>query len=271
MNNKNKSKMEKKKQCCTPEGQIKRYVDCVGCDKKPMDTMNNKKQSSIEWLIEQMIKYELVPKGIHFDNILFHQAKAMHKEVKMNEAILNAITEIEKQLAELRELIVTTSKDLEEIENIKKVDEILYQTCKDLIDVDEEQIKSRTRKRAVVDARAICIAFNYFAENNKTLQCIGDAFGVDHSTVLHSVKKCGMLYTSDAQFRYLVNDFFIAFEKNGYNCKTTKQRLTDGHQYFKLKGTITRGKNLEPGEPVKQQTNKIERMSFHCAITGRCR
>ena len=39
-----------------------------------------KKQSSVEWLIEQMIKYELVPKGIHFDNILFHQAKAMHQE-----------------------------------------------------------------------------------------------------------------------------------------------------------------------------------------------
>jgi hypothetical protein len=42
--------------------------------------MENKKQSSIEWLIEQMIKYELVPKGIHFDNILFHQAKAMHQQ-----------------------------------------------------------------------------------------------------------------------------------------------------------------------------------------------
>lgn len=42
--------------------------------------MSNKKQSSINWLIEQMIKYELVPKGIHFDNILFHQAKAMHKQ-----------------------------------------------------------------------------------------------------------------------------------------------------------------------------------------------
>ena len=72
--------MEKKKQCCTPKGQIKRYVDCVGCDKKPMDIMSDKKQSSIEWLIEQMIKFELIPKGIHFDNILFHQAKAMHKE-----------------------------------------------------------------------------------------------------------------------------------------------------------------------------------------------
>lgn len=21
--------------CCTPEGQIKRYVDCIGCDRKP--------------------------------------------------------------------------------------------------------------------------------------------------------------------------------------------------------------------------------------------
>jgi len=42
--------------------------------------MSNKKQNSIDWLIEQMIKYELVPKGIHFNNILFHQAKAMHKE-----------------------------------------------------------------------------------------------------------------------------------------------------------------------------------------------
>jgi hypothetical protein len=42
--------------------------------------MSNNKQSSVEWLVEQMIKYELVPKGIHFDNVLFHQAKAMHKE-----------------------------------------------------------------------------------------------------------------------------------------------------------------------------------------------
>jgi hypothetical protein len=185
----------------------------------------------------------------------------------MNEMIFHAITAIERQLAELRELIVTTSKELEEMESMKKVDEILFQTCSELMDVSETQIKSRTRKRAVVDARAICIAFNYFAENNKTLQCIGDAFGLDHATVLHSVKKCGMLYTSDAQFRYLVNDFILAFENNGYNCKTTKQRLTDGHQYFKLKGTITRRKNSELGESVEQSTNKIETMSFHCAIT----
>jgi CRISPR/Cas system-associated endonuclease/helicase Cas3 len=184
----------------------------------------------------------------------------------MNEMIFHAITAIERQLAELRELIVTTTKDLEHIESMKKVDEILFQTCSDLMDVNESQIKSRTRKRAVVDARAICIAFTYFAENHKTLKCIGESFGLDHATVLHSVKKCCNLYTRDAQFKYLVNDFILVFENNGYNCTTTKQRLTDGHQYFKIKGTITRGKNLEPGESI-EPTNKIERMSFHCAIS----
>jgi hypothetical protein len=182
----------------------------------------------------------------------------------MNEMIFHTITAIERQLAELRELIVTTSKELEEMESMKKVDEILYQTCMELMGVSESQIKSRTRKRDVVDARAICIAFTYFAEYNKTLKCIGDSFGIDHATVLHSVKKCCNLYTTDPQFKYLVNDFILAFENNGYNCKTTKQRLTDGHQYFKLKGTITRRKNSELGEPVEQQTDKV---IFHCAIS----
>ncbi len=23
-------------ECCTPEGQLKRYVDCIGCDRKPI-------------------------------------------------------------------------------------------------------------------------------------------------------------------------------------------------------------------------------------------
>jgi hypothetical protein len=175
----------------------------------------------------------------------------------MNATILNAITEIERQLADLRELIVTTSKEIEEMESIRKVDEILYQTCSDLIDVSESDIKSKTRKRSVVDARAICIAFTYFAENNKTLKCIGDSFGIDHATVLHSVKKCCNLYTTDAQFKFLVNDFILAFEKNGYNCTTTKQRLTDGHKYFKLKGTIIRRKNSTDRKSIEQQTDKV--------------
>ena len=180
----------------------------------------------------------------------------------MNEMIFHTITAIERQLAELRELIVNTSQELEHIESMKKVDEILFQTCSDLMDVSETQIKSRTRKRAVVDARAICIAFTYFAEYNKTLKCIGDSFGIDHATVIHSVKKCCNLYTTDAQFKFLVNDFFIVFEKNGYNCTTTKQRLTDGYEYFDLRGSLTKRESEPVGKSIDQQTDKV---IFHTA------
>jgi hypothetical protein len=38
------------------------------------------KQTAVEWLIEQIIKYELVPKGTNPDNVLFHKAKEMHKQ-----------------------------------------------------------------------------------------------------------------------------------------------------------------------------------------------
>jgi hypothetical protein len=38
------------------------------------------KQTSVEWLIEQIIKYELVPKGTNPDNVLFHKAKEIHKQ-----------------------------------------------------------------------------------------------------------------------------------------------------------------------------------------------
>jgi hypothetical protein len=43
--------MEKKDECCTPKGQVPRYVDCIGCDKKHIETMS--KQTALDWYIEQ--------------------------------------------------------------------------------------------------------------------------------------------------------------------------------------------------------------------------
>jgi hypothetical protein len=42
--------------------------------------MSESKQTAVEWLIDQLIKYEFVPKGTHSDNVLFHKAKEMEKE-----------------------------------------------------------------------------------------------------------------------------------------------------------------------------------------------
>jgi hypothetical protein len=66
-------RQEKPKQenCCTPAGQIKRYVDCVGCDKKPKQMS---KQTAVEWLVEQILK----EKGLV--DLDIEQAKKMEKE-----------------------------------------------------------------------------------------------------------------------------------------------------------------------------------------------
>jgi hypothetical protein len=45
----------KQENCCTPEGQIKRYKDCIGCDKKPKhETLEETTKNNIieDWLEE---------------------------------------------------------------------------------------------------------------------------------------------------------------------------------------------------------------------------
>jgi hypothetical protein len=48
-------------------------------NEKPFKKINMK-QTAVEWLVEQMIKYELLPESIHPDNVLFHKAKEMEKQ-----------------------------------------------------------------------------------------------------------------------------------------------------------------------------------------------
>ena len=37
-------------------------------------------KTAVDWLIEQIIKYRLVPEGTNPDNVLFHKAKEMEKD-----------------------------------------------------------------------------------------------------------------------------------------------------------------------------------------------
>ena len=85
-----------KDECCTPKGQVPRYVDCVGCDKKPIegatlsyaeaqkDSFNimENKQSSVDYFFEEVVKWEMKPWLYASDGLegIREQAKAMHKE-----------------------------------------------------------------------------------------------------------------------------------------------------------------------------------------------
>jgi hypothetical protein len=68
----------KQENCCTPSGQIKRYVDCVGCDRKPKEMS---KLTAVEWLFNKMITEKHT---ISEWNDIREQAKEMEKEQIMD-------------------------------------------------------------------------------------------------------------------------------------------------------------------------------------------
>lgn len=64
-------------------------------------------------------------------------------------------------------------------------------------------IKNKTRKREIVEARQIIM---YFAMKLRlgTLQKVGDYFGKDHATVFHAVKTVTNLMETNKEFSTLV-------------------------------------------------------------------
>ena len=97
----------------------------------------------------------------------------------MNEILLNAIDQLEKQIVHLRGLVINEPDEIKVIEQSKIIDDIISDACIDLMNIKYSEIQSRTRRRDVVDARAIVIAFNYFTNNKKTLRDIGAPVGVE--------------------------------------------------------------------------------------------
>jgi len=51
------SKLPKQENCCTPEGQIKRYVDCIGCDRKPKQERMYSEEEVIEFTMNMISQY----------------------------------------------------------------------------------------------------------------------------------------------------------------------------------------------------------------------
>jgi hypothetical protein len=85
----------KQENCCTPAGQIKRYVDCVGCDKKPKQmskpTALDLYEKEINSLIEKYESKEISKREfITMKHNLFYDAKEMEKEQIM-EAYMSAL------------------------------------------------------------------------------------------------------------------------------------------------------------------------------------
>jgi hypothetical protein len=197
----------------------------------------------------------------------------------MNKDLIKVIDNLKvssvMHLTNLKDLMMHEEKDeiIEHLETLiqhagefRTVAEILDECCSDVLGISVEKLKQKIRTRPIADARSYYIALYYFATDH-TWQYIGSLFNLDHASAISNAKKFIELYTNDMSYRTIAQECFDKFEKYGYNCSELKQQL-NGKQLpiFMFKNLISR-REVEQDGTTDAPTNKIERMSFHCAIT----
>ncbi len=80
----------------------------------------------------------------------------------------------------------------------------------DRLGVTLDQMKSKNRKRQIVEARQISMYFMYRSKIY-SLKSIGDFFGgKDHTTVLHSIKQVKIFMETEPQFDEKMKDISYA-------------------------------------------------------------
>lgn len=163
------------------------------------------------------------------------------------------------------ELIENLDELIKNAGEFRTVAEVLDEICVEVLGIPFEKLKQKIRTRPIADARSYYIALYYFATDH-TWQYIGSLFNLDHASAISNAKKFVELYAIDPAYRSVAEECFDKFEKYGYNCTELKQQLNGKQQpIFMLKNSIVRRTSESTGDAVV--TNKIERMSFQCAIS----
>jgi hypothetical protein len=81
------SKLPKQENCCTPIGQIKRYVDCIGCDRKP--NQETIEEVTLKYLKSKGVK--MYPEEVH---LFTAGAKWQEKRMYSEEEVINFLQEM---------------------------------------------------------------------------------------------------------------------------------------------------------------------------------
>ena len=109
-----------------------------------------------------------------------------------------------------KEITIELAKDLIDklVSNTRKeiTLDVIQQTVCDYFSMPVDQLKSKTRKREIVQARQIAM---YFAKSKtkSSLSTIGARIGgKDHATVLHACKTVKNLLDTDKRFKSFVTD-----------------------------------------------------------------
>lgn len=104
----------------------------------------------------------------------------------------------------VEKLVKSTQQDIS-IEFIKK-------TVCDYFNIAPEQLKSKTRKREIVQSRQIAMYFAKIFTKNSLASIGSQIGGKDHATVLHACKTVNNLMETDKRFKRYINDLEKRFK-----------------------------------------------------------
>lgn len=198
-------------------------------DKPPVELQGMEKRllSRLKWGLSAELMYpdfetrkEILRKKIYNDGL---EIKEDVIEYIANNATSN-IREMEGTLISLlaqstltkKEINISLAKNVVEklVKNTKKdfsIDVIQDIVC-DYFNVPIDQLKSKTRKREIVQSRQIAM---YFAKNltKSSLATIGSRIGgKDHATVLHACKTVNNLIETDKRFKTHIDEIEKRFK-----------------------------------------------------------
>jgi chromosomal replication initiator protein len=192
-------------------------------DKAPVDMQDIEQRllSRFKWgLSAELHQPDYETRISILNNILYRDGVEMPSEIVEYVArnIKSNVRELEGAIISLiaqssfnhREVTLELAKMVVEkfVKNIKREISIDYiqKVVSDYFQLDVETLKSKTRKRHVVQARQLAM---FFAKKftKASLANIGSQIGDrDHATVLHACKTVDNLVSTDKQFRKFVDD-----------------------------------------------------------------
>ncbi len=142
------------------------------------------------------------------EDIINYVAKNINTNIREIEGALVSL--LAQSTLNRKDITIDLAKGLIDklVRNTKKevTIDLIQQTVCDYFSMPVDQMKSKTRKREIVQARQIAM---YFAKNKtkSSLSTIGARIGgKDHATVLHACKTVKNLLDTDKRFKVFVTD-----------------------------------------------------------------
>ena len=157
-----------------------------------------------------ILKNKLYRDGVEMeDDVIEYVAKNIKTNVRELEGAV--ISLIAQSSFNKKEITLELAKAVVEkfVKNTKREVSIDYiqKVVSDYFQMDVDTLRSKTRKRHIVQARQLAM---FFAKKftKASLASIGSQIGKrDHATVLHAFKTVDNLFATDKQFRKYVEDF----------------------------------------------------------------